>query len=121
MQLNHGRCPRVLRITDYYRKFIQEFAEIARPLNDLLVGYVRNPKARKKSGLKQVPCKWGPEQQSSFGAVIDKLTNPPVLAYSDNSLPFKVHTDASLNGLGAVIHQTQEGVDRIITYASRSL
>ena len=112
---------RFLRFTGYYRKFIQGFAAIARPLNDLLVGHVTNPKAKKKSVRKQVPFKWGPEQQSSFEAVIDKLTNPPVLAYEDYSLPFKVHTDASLNGLGAVLYQTQEGVDRVIAYASRSL
>ena len=112
---------RFLGFTGYYRKFIQGFAAIARPLNDLLVGHVTNPKAKKKSVRKRVPFKWGPEQQSSFEAVIDKLTNPPVLAYADYSLPFKVHTDASLNGLGAVLYQTQEGVDRVIAYASRSL
>ena len=52
----------------------------------------------------------GPEQQSSFGAVIDKLTNLPVLAYADYTLPYKVYKDASLNGLGAFLYQTQEGV-----------
>ena len=85
------------------------------------MGHVTNLKAKKKSVRKQVPFKWGPEQQRSFEAVIDKLTNPPVLAYADYSLPFKVHMDASLNCLGAVLYQTQEGVDRVIAYASRSL
>ena len=110
-----------LGFTGNYRKFIQGFAASARALNDLLVGHVTNPKAKKKSVQKRVPFKWGPEQQSSFEAVIDKLTNPPVLAYADYSLSFKVHTDASLNGLGAVLYQTQEGVERVIAYASRSL
>ena len=64
---------------------------------------------------------WGPEQQNSFDTIIDKLTNPPVLAYANYSIPFKVHTDASTSGLGAVLYQTQEGVDRVIAYASRSL
>ena len=50
----------------------------------------------------------GPKQQSSFEAVIDKLTNPLVLAYANYTLPFKVHKDASLNGLSAVLYQTRE-------------
>ena len=112
---------RFLGFTGYYRMFIQGFAAIARPLNDLLVGHVTNPKAKKKPSKKRVPFEWGTEQQASFEAVIDKLTNPPVLAYANYSLPFKVHTDASTNGLGAVLYQIQEGVDRVVTYASRSL
>ncbi|MCG8046231.1 MAG: RNase H-like domain-containing protein [Candidatus Thiodiazotropha endolucinida] len=113
------RC--FLGFTGYYRKFIQGFAAIARPLNDLLVGQVTNPKARKKSNKKQVPFTWGEEQQLSFDKIIDKLTNPPVLAYANYSLPFTVHTDASMNGLGAVLYQKQDGKERVIAYASRSL
>ena len=68
-----------------------------------------------------MPFEWEQEQQASFEAVIDKLTNPPVLAYANYSLPFKVHTDASTNGLGAVLYQIQEGVDSVVAYASQSL
>ena len=112
---------RFLGFTGYYRKFIQGFAAIARPLNDLLVGIATNSKARKKPAKKKMSFEWGPEQQNSFDIIIDKLTNPPVLAYANYSIPFKVHTDASTSGLGAVLYQTQEGVDRVIAYASRSL
>ena len=45
----------------------------------------------------------------------------PVLAYADYSKPFKLHTDASCTGLGAVPYQNQEGMNRVLAYASRSL
>ena len=112
---------RFLGFTGYYRRFIQGFAAIVRPLNDLLIGHATNPKARKKSTQKGIPFKWGTEQQQSFDSIIDKLTNPPVLAYADYSLPFIVHTDASFDGLGAVLYQHQADKDRVIAYASRSL
>ena len=112
---------RFLGFTGYYRKFIQGFAAIARPLNDLLIGIVTNLKAKKKPAKKRVPFEWGQEQQNSFDTIINRLTNPPVLAYAKYSIPFKVHTDASTNGLGAVLYQNQDGADRVIAYASRSL
>ena len=49
-------------------------------------------------------------------------TEAPVLAYTDYTKPFKVHTDASADGLGAVLYQEQDdGKDHVIAYASRSL
>uniref|UniRef100_A0A3B3DWZ3 Gypsy retrotransposon integrase-like protein 1 n=1 Tax=Oryzias melastigma TaxID=30732 RepID=A0A3B3DWZ3_ORYME len=49
------------------------------------------------------------------------LLNTPVLAYADFSQPFRLYTDASFEGLGAVLAQVQEGQERVIAYASRSL
>ena len=47
--------------------------------------------------------------------------SPPILAYADYRIPFKVHTDACGTGLGAVLYQYQDGLDRVVAYASRSL
>ena len=44
-----------------------------------------------------------------------------MLAYADFKAPFILHTDASGEGLGAVLYQVQEGRQRVIAYASRSL
>ena len=44
-----------------------------------------------------------------------------MLAHADFPKSFIVHTDASLEGLGAVLNQEQDGVEWIIAYASRVL
>ena len=44
-----------------------------------------------------------------------------MLAYADFKASFILHTDASGEGLGAVLYQVQEGKQRVIAYASRSL
>ena len=49
------------------------------------------------------------------------LSNPPIMAYPGFSQAFTLHTDASKGGLGAVLYQNQDGVMRVIAYASRAL
>ena len=47
--------------------------------------------------------------------------SPPILAYPDFTLPFLLHTDASANTIGAVLSQTQDGNECVISYWSRQL
>ncbi|MCG8031861.1 MAG: hypothetical protein JAZ03_06765, partial [Candidatus Thiodiazotropha taylori] len=110
-----------LGFTGYYRRFIKGYAAIARPLNDLLIGHPTGSKAKKKAANKGTPFRWDEEQQGAFDTIISHLTNPPVLAYADYSRPFELHTDASINGLGAVLYQEQDGKKRVVAYASKSL
>lgn len=50
-----------------------------------------------------------------------KLSSSPILSYPDCSKPFEIHTDASRIGLGAILYQEQDGLKRVIAFASRSL
>lgn len=104
-----------LGLAGYYRRFVSNFAKIARPLNQLLTGIP----ASKKSETKGV--RWSTDCQEAFDALKTALTQAPILAYADYSLPFIVYTDASCQGLGAVLAQVQDGRERVIAYASRSL
>ena len=65
--------------------------------------------------------KWDPECQEAFGKLRELCTTTPILAYADSGKPFKLHTDASVSGLGAVLYQEQDGVEKVISYASQSL
>ena len=51
---------------------------------------------------------------------MSKLSNPLVLAFTDCRQLFKLHTDDSSCGLGAVLYQHQEGLGHILDYASQS-
>ena len=44
-----------------------------------------------------------------------------MMAYPDFKLSFFIKTEAPTHGLGSVLYQTQSGVDRVISYASRTL
>ena len=61
------------------------------------------------------------EQEAAFEAFKTALTAAPVVARPDFAPPFTLQTDASSIGVGAVLTQTIESVERVITYASRSL
>lgn len=111
----------------FYRRFIPNFSSLARPLNDLTVGYA--PGSRSKSGKKQgqitlsspVTSAWGDAQEKSFNSLISALTSDLVLGLADRSKPFTLHCDASGVGLGAVLYQEFDGKSKVIAYASRGL
>ena len=70
---------------------------------------------------KQNSIKWDPECQVAFGKLKELCTTMLILAYADFGKPFKLDTDASVLGLGAVLYQVQDGVEKVISYTSRSL
>ena len=62
-----------------------------------------------------------PEKKEAFETLQRLCTDFPILAYADFKAPFDLHTDASGDGLGAVLYQVQDGKKRVITYTSQSL
>ena len=64
---------------------------------------------------------WGSEQQEAFETLQMICTESPILVYVDFKAPFVLHTDASGDGLGAVLYQVQDGQKRVIAYASQRL
>ena len=111
-----------LGFVGYYRRFMKDFSKTSRPLYDLFKGTGCNKKKRKGRSVSTPPLfQWTDAQQAAFDNLIAKCCEAPVLGYADYSSPFVVHTDASLDGLGAVLYQKQDGKDRVISYASRRL
>ncbi|KAL8596550.1 hypothetical protein ACOMHN_059391 [Nucella lapillus] len=111
-----------LGFASYYRRFVQGFAKVAKPLHQLISQTYQKEKGQKRKSKKvDVSRDWNAGCQSAFQELKDRLTSAPVLGYVDFSLPFILETDASLDGLGAVLSQEQNGKRRVIAYASRSL
>ena len=111
-------------LASYYRRFIPNFAKWAGPLHTLIIPVSTQYKVRtgllKKSDLPEF--KWTEECEVGFTNLKQALISAPILAYPDYSKAFILETDASLKGLGAVLSQRgDDGVVRVIAYASRSL
>ena len=84
----------------------------------LLYRLISTEDSKKKSN----EIEWTSECQFAFNLLKQLCTEAPILAYADYTKTFKVHTDASEEGLGAVLYQDQDdGTMRVIAYASRSL
>jgi len=111
-----GEVRQLAGVLSYYRRYIKNFARIAKPIYDLLTSTGKNGQPPSKT-----PTCWGREQQLALQELLRHLSHPPVMAYPDVSKPFTLHTDASKDGLGAVLYQNQDGVMRVIAYASRAL
>ena len=98
-----------LGVTNYYRKFIPNYAAIAAPLTDK----TKNSEPNKIG--------WETSQAKAFTTLKEKLANPPVLHLPDLTQDFILRTDASNIGLGAVLLQTHQEERFPVAYASRKL
>ena len=86
----------------YYQRFITNFASVAEPLVNLR--------------RKDVKWDWNSDCEGAFKALKAALCAAPVLAYPTRDDPFILDTDASNDGIGAVLSQKQNGVERVICF-----
>ncbi|GJV21993.1 putative reverse transcriptase domain-containing protein [Tanacetum coccineum] len=90
-------------LAGYYRRFIEGFSKIAKPITKLT-----------QKGIK---FDWGEKEENAFLLIKQKLCSAPILALPEGSKDFVVYCDASHKGLGAVLMQRE----KVIAYASREL
>ncbi|XP_003370753.1 retrovirus-related Pol polyprotein from transposon 412 [Trichinella spiralis] len=105
------RCAKELQqflgLASYYRRFVKGFAQLAEPLHRL--------------SEKGKQWNWTDQCEKAFAFLKTQLTKQPVLAHPNFKILFVVDTDASGDGLGAVLSQIIAGQERVVAFASRTL
>jgi hypothetical protein len=90
-----------LGLAGYYRKYVEGFSSIARPMTQLL--------------KKDKKFEWTPKCEECFQELKKRLVTAPILTMPDITKSFDIYCDASKLGLGCVL--MQEG--KVIAYLSR--
>nr|GEW84104.1 putative reverse transcriptase domain-containing protein [Tanacetum cinerariifolium] len=83
-----------LGLAGYYRRFIEGFSKIAKPMTKL--------------SQKKVKFEWGDKQEAAFQLLKPKLCSAPILALPEGSKDFIIYCDASNKGLGTVLMQREK-------------
>ena len=96
-----------LSTANYYRRYCQGFCD--------------NPRSLHKLTEKGKPYAWPDECQNSFDKLKEMLTSAPVLGYPRQDLSYTLDCDASGYGTGVVLSQVQDGMERVISYYSRTV
>nr|GFA42061.1 reverse transcriptase domain-containing protein [Tanacetum cinerariifolium] len=91
----------------FYRRFIQDFSKIARPMTHLLE--------------KETPFVFSKECVDAFDTLKQKLTKASILVVPDWNLPFELMCDASDFSIGAVLGQRKTKHFQHIHYASKTM
>ena len=107
--VNVSQLRSLLGIFNFYRRFIERYAELVEPLQRLL--------------KENVQWSFGDSQRQAMRELKYRLCNAPVLAYHQFSpgVEVIVETTFSSNSLSAILSQAQDGRDRVIAYASKCL
>jgi ribonuclease HI len=100
---NVGEIRSFLGLAGYYRRFIENFSKIAKPMTELL--------------KKEKKFQWTDECEVCFQELKKRLVSAPILCLSDLEKEFQVYCDASRLGLGSVLMQG----GKVVAYASRQL
>jgi len=90
----------------FYRRFIKDFSQIARPLTNLLA--------------KDAPFEFTDECLKSFHIIKQALISAPIIQPPDWMLPFEIMCDASDYAVGAVLGQTKDKRHHAIAYSSKT-
>jgi hypothetical protein len=88
-----------LGLAGYYRRFIEGFLNISKPMTELLE--------------KDKKFKWTPACEASFQELKKRLTTTPILVIPNMEKPFSIYCDALGQGLGCVLMQDS----RVVAYA----
>ncbi|KAH7707236.1 gagpol and env protein precursor [Aphelenchoides avenae] len=101
-----------LGFCSYYRQFVRNFTLLSLPLREL---------------LSSSQWQWTEKEQNAFDELKRRMSSTPVLAQPDieaaisGKRPFILYTDASKDGVGAVLHQVgPDGKEHPIAFASKS-
>lgn len=88
----------VLGFLNYYRKFVPDYSKQAVALNELLKA--------------ATPWQWGERQEKELQDLMGVVKHAPVLQLPDMAEPFKLYTDWSKHGMGAVLCQNKDGEEQ---------
>ena len=95
-----------LGLVGYYRKFIRNFAKIAKPLTMLT--------------RMDVKFEWKEKHQNAFTKLKEAIIQAPILRYLDTTKPYNVYTDASDNACGAQLSQIHDGTEFPVAFLSHT-
>ncbi len=96
-----------LGLANYYRDFIRNYTKIVSPLYELT--------------RKNTPFEWSHSRMVAFQAIKDALTSAPCLYPADQNKPFILQTDASGEGLAAILVQPHDDGEHPVAFKSRRL
>jgi hypothetical protein len=104
---NVTEARRILGMGSYYRRFIPNYANMMKPITDLT-----------KAGK---PFKWTDKCDKALQDLKNKLESPEIMGYPLTDGEFILDCDASGKAIGAVLSQLQDGQEKVIAYASRTM